>query len=165
MRLLNKALGSIGGLIIGVMMLLTVAEVLSRLFLGSSIEGTIETVGIFLALAVFFGFSPCEEGGNHIRVKLAVRLLPRRIVIFLDMVVYVLAIAIVMVSAWQVGLDALSSWKFMEVLPGANIQVPVYPAKTAAFIGYLAFCLQLIVNLIKIVKHKKRSVFETQLPQ
>lgn len=162
MMLLNKAMGSLGGLIIGVMMLLTVAEVLSRFFLGSSIEGTIETVGIFLALAVFFGFSPCEEGDSHIRVQLVVRLLPRTFALALELVVYVLAIAIVMISAWQVGLDAISSWKFREVLPGANIQVPVYPAKTAAFVGYLAFFLQLVVNFVKKIKKGKTVEAELQ---
>lgn len=154
MRIFNKIMGSIGGILIGLMMLLILAEVLSRLFFGSSIEGTLEIVGIFLALAVFFGFAPCEENNGHVRVDLIVQFLPQRVTFYLDIFVFLIAIAIVAVTAWQVGLDALSSWKFKEVLPGANVRVPVYPAKTCAFIGYFAFYVQLVINLITKIRNK-----------
>lgn len=151
-------MGSLGGIIIGLMMLLVVAEVLSRFFLGTSIEGTIETVGIFLALAVFIGFSPCEESDSHVRVNILVRLLPSNAAYVLNIFVYLIAIGIVSITTWQVGLDAYTSLKFREVLPGANIRVPVYPAKVVAFLGYLAFSLQLFVNLIGHIKADKSDV-------
>jgi len=154
MKKINRVMGSLGGIIIGIMMLLTVAEVLSRFFLGISIEGVIETVGILLAFAVFLGFSHCEESGNHVRVELVVRLLPNKIALVVDLLVYVLAILIIATMTWQAGVDALSSWSFREVLPGANIQVPVYPAKIAAFIGLSAFCFQLVLNFVSRTKSR-----------
>jgi TRAP-type C4-dicarboxylate transport system permease small subunit len=152
MKFLNKLMGSIGGFIVGAMMLLTVAEVLSRLFLKSSIEGSIELGCVFFALAVFFGFSPCEEKNAHVKVELITANLPEKVSFPLEIVVYLLAIIIVSFTSWQVGLDALSAWEIGEVLPGAKVQVPVYPAKIGAFIGYMAFCLQLVVNLISKLK-------------
>jgi len=155
MGLYNKLMGTIGGILIGAMMLLIVTEVLSRLLVGRSIEGTVEIVGIFLALAVFFGFSPCEEEKSHVRVELLLRRLPDSFSFALNIGAYILAIFTVAVMAWQVGLNALSAWKVKEVLPGAKVQVPVYPAKAAAFVGYLAFCLQLCVSLFFMVRSRK----------
>lgn len=158
MKYCNKVMGTAGGIFIGTMMLLIVAEVLSRLFLRGSIEGAIEIVGIFLALAVFLGFSPCEEGDSHVRVELVVGRLPHKFRTALNIVVYMFAIGIVAVTAWQVGLDALSSCKIREVLPGANVQVPVYPAKVVAFVAYGVFCFQLVVSLMNRAKHNSISL-------
>ena len=141
-------MGSAGGFLVGIMMFLTVAEVLSRIFLKASIEGIIELQCVFFALVVFFGFSPCEEKDAHVKVNLVTIHLPMKFSLPLDIVVYLLAILIVSVSGWQLGLDAATSWEIREALPGAMVQVPVYPAKIAAFVGYLAFCLQLVLHIL-----------------
>jgi TRAP-type C4-dicarboxylate transport system permease small subunit len=148
MRFFNKIMGSIGGFVVAAMMLLIVAEVSSRLFFKTSIEGSIELECVFFALAVFFGFSPCEEKNAHVRVQLLIMRLPAKASLWLEIVAYILAVATVLFTSWQVGVDALSSLEVREVLPGANVQIPVYPAKIAAFLGYLAFCFQLVINLI-----------------
>lgn len=157
MKIVNKLIGSAGGIIIGAMMFLVVAEVSSRLIWGSSIEGVIEIEGIFLALAIFLGLAPCEEGKKHVRAEFVVDHLPQKVKNILEVIIYLTAIFVVAIITWQVGLDMLSSWRIREVLPGANLQVPVYPAKTAAFIGYLFFCIQLIVNLMTGYKTKKQK--------
>ena len=78
MRFFNKIMGSIGGFVVAAMMLLIVAEVSSRLFFKTSIEGSIELECVFFALAVFFGFSPCEEKNAHVRVQLLIMRLPAK---------------------------------------------------------------------------------------
>ena len=150
MRKIINALGTLGGLAIAAMMLLILAEVLSRLFLGSSIEGTIEVVGIFLSLAVFLGFAPCEQTNHHVRVELLLMRIDDRKRFFLDLLSYIFAILIVGGMVWRVGLDAYSSLMTREVLPGADFQAPVYPAKISAFVGFLAFGVQLCINFSKI---------------
>jgi len=150
----NKIMAYLGGFTIGAMMLLVVSEVLCRLFLGQSIEGTIEIVSVCLALAIFLGYSPCEQVDHHVKVELIVRLLPEKIKLVMDVIVYLLAVGIVVISTWQVGLEALASWQIRETLPGAEFQVPVYPAKAVCFIGYLAFSIQLVFSLIRIIKKR-----------
>jgi TRAP-type C4-dicarboxylate transport system permease small subunit len=157
MRYINLIMGFLGGFIIGSMMLLVVAEVLSRLFFDTSIEGSTEIVGMFLALAVFMGFAPCEANRSHVKVQLLVRLLSDRVVFTLNMIVYFLALLIVAIATWRVGLEALISFQYREVLPGANIQVPVYPAKIVAFFGFSAFFIQLVLNIILDVKKKSSA--------
>jgi TRAP-type C4-dicarboxylate transport system permease small subunit len=162
MRKIINALGTLGGLAIAAMMLLILAEVLSRLFLGSSIEGTIEVVGIFLSLAVFLGFAPCEQTNHHIRVELLRMRIDDRKRFFLDLFSYILALLIVGVMAWRVGLDAYSSLMTREALPGADFEVPVYPAKISAFVGFLAFGLQLCLNIRKISSRPAESGFSKE---
>lgn len=153
----NRAMSYIGGVIIGAMMLLVVGEVLNRLVTGRSIEGTIEIVSIFLAMAIFLGFSPCEEADRHVKVELVVRLLPQKAKSAIAIIVYILAIGIVAISSWKIGFEALESWSIRERLPGADVLVPIYPAKIVCFIGYVAFLFHLTVNLISKLRRKQGS--------
>lgn len=152
MKIHNRVMGSIGGCIIALMMLLVVSEVMSRIITGRSIEGVIELVGVSMAMGIFFGFSPCEERDQHVRVELVVRLLPSAVSFVVDIFVYILAITIVLITTYQVGLEALSSWSIREVLPGVTFHVPVYPAKIACFFGYLMFAFELVLNLRDRIK-------------
>jgi len=152
-----EALGMIGGLAIAAMMMLILAEVLSRLFLNSSIEGTIEIVGIFLSLSVFLGLAPCEQTNHHVRVELLRMRLGYRQRLILDLLSYILALVVVGTMVWQVGLDAYSSFMTREVLPGAELEVPVYPAKISAFIGFFAFGIQLLINFRKLFNQSINS--------
>ena len=150
MKYHNRVMAYTGGAVIAVMMLLVVAQVLCRLLLKTSIEGTLEVVSICMAMAIFLGYSPCEEINHHVKVELVLAVLPERVRRLLNMLVYPLAIGIVMVSAYQVGLEAIDSWKISETLPGADFQVPIYPAKIVCFIGYFAFLIQLIISFAGI---------------
>jgi TRAP-type C4-dicarboxylate transport system permease small subunit len=157
MNKIIKALGTIGGLAIAAMMMLILAEVLSRLFLDSSIEGAIEIVGIFLSLSVFLGLAACEQTNHHVRVELLRMRLSYRKKMILDLLSYFLALVVVGVMVWQVGLDAYSSFVIREVLPGAELEVPVYPAKISAFIGFFAFGIQLLINFRKLLNRSINS--------
>jgi TRAP-type C4-dicarboxylate transport system permease small subunit len=149
---LIRALGYLGGFAIAAMMVLIVGEVLSRALLGQSIPGALEIVGIFLSLAVFLGFAPSEQAHQHVRVELLRdRLGPARRST-LDLLGSLAGFVVVAVVTWAVGVDAYSSFAIREVLPGAAWEVPVYPAKIGAFIGFLAFGLQLLRNTVARVR-------------
>jgi len=77
--------------------------------------------------------------------------------LILDLVSYFLALVVVGVMVWQVGLDAYSSLVIREVLPGAELEVPVYPAKISAFIGFFAFGIQLLINFRKLLNRSINS--------
>jgi TRAP-type C4-dicarboxylate transport system permease small subunit len=157
MRIYNRVAATIGSLLILFMMLLLVVEVISRLVFGSSIEGVIEIVGIFLALAVFAGFSPCEEAKQHVRAELIVQRLPVGAAGIVKIVVYVLAVITVAVMSWQTGLNFLNSYSIREALPGARLQMPVYWAKGGVFLGFLLFLVQLTITLIRSVRGLKAT--------
>jgi TRAP-type C4-dicarboxylate transport system permease small subunit len=149
MTIRNRILATIGSLLIFLIMILLVIEVVSRFVFGASIEGVIEIVGIFLALSVFAGFSPCEEGGQHVSAQLVVKRLPAGVARIVRILVYILAVITVAVMSWQTALNFYDSYSIREALPGADFQMPVYWAKAGVFIGFVMFLIQLIVSLLR----------------
>jgi TRAP-type C4-dicarboxylate transport system permease small subunit len=149
MTIRNRILATIGSLLIFLIMILLVIEVVSRFVFGASIEGVIEIVGIFLALSVFAGFSPCEEARQHVSAQLVVKRLPARLARIVKMLVYILAVITVAVMSWQTALNFYDSYSIREALPGAKFQMPVYWAKAGVFIGFVMFLIQLIVSLLR----------------
>jgi TRAP-type transport system small permease protein len=160
MTIRNRIAATIGSSLIFLIMLLLVVEVVSRMIFGASIEGVIEIVGIFLALSVFAGFSPCEEAKQHVTAELVVQRLPVRVARIVKIVIYILAVVTVAVMSWQTGLDFLNSYSIREALPGAKLQVPVYWAKGGVFVGFLLFLIQLIVSLIRLDDKRKEITDE-----
>lgn len=155
MTIRNKILATIGSLLIFLIMILLVIEVISRFFFGASIEGVIEIVGIFLALSVFAGFSPCEEGRQHVSAQLVIQRLSARTARIVKIFVYILAVITVAVMSWQTVLNFYDSYSIREALPGASFQMPVYWAKAGVFIGFIMFLIQLIVSLIRLLEKSK----------
>lgn len=160
MTIRNRIAATIGSLLIFLIMLLLVVEVVSRLIFGASIEGVIEIVGIFLALSVFAGFSPCEEVKQHVRAELVVQRLPVRVARIFKIVIYILAVVTVAVMSWQTALNFLDSYNIREALPGARLQVPVYWAKGGVFVGFVLFLIQLIISLIRLDGKPKKITDE-----
>jgi TRAP-type C4-dicarboxylate transport system permease small subunit len=152
MTIRNKILATIGSLLIFLIMILLLVEVVSRFVFGASIEGVIEIVGTFLALSVFAGFSPCEEGGQHVSAQLVVQRLPARAAHIIKILVYILAIITVAVMSWQTALNFYDSYSIREALPGASFQMPVYWAKAGVFIGFIMFLIQLLVSLMRLLE-------------
>jgi TRAP-type C4-dicarboxylate transport system permease small subunit len=157
MTIRNRIAATVGSSLIFLIMFLLVIEVVSRMIFGSSIEGVIEIVGIFLALSVFAGFSPCEEVKQHVSAELVVQRLPVRVARIIKIVMYILAVVTVAVMSWQTGLDFLNSYSIREALPGARLQVPVYWAKGGVFVGFVLFLIQLMVSLIGLTTNHKNN--------
>ncbi len=162
MTIRNRISATIGSMLIFLIMILLVIEVVSRFIFGASIEGVIEIVGIFLALSVFAGFSPCEEAMQHVSAQLVVQRLPARAALIVKTIVYVLAVVTVAVMSWQTALNFYDSYSIREALPGASFQMPVYWAKGGVFVGFVLFLIQLIISLVhpegksKTVTDKRR---------
>ena len=160
MTLRNRIAATVGSLLISLIMLLLIFEVLSRFIFGASIEGVIEIVGIFLALSVFAGFSPCEEAKQHVRAELVVQRLPAQVARVFTVAIYIVAIITVAVMSWQTALDFFNSFSTREALPGARVQVPVYWAKGGVFVGFVLLLIQLIVSVLQLYDKKRKSLDE-----
>ena len=150
MTIRNRISATIGSMLIFLIMILLVVEVVSRFVFGASIEGVIEIVGIFLALSVFAGFSPCEEAKQHVSAQLVVQRLPARAARIVKICVYVLAVITVAIMSWQTALNFFDSYSIREALPGASFQMPVYWAKGGVFVGFVLFLIQLVASLIRL---------------
>ena len=150
-RRLANALAIVAGIALLLMMIQTVTDVaMSRLF-GSPIEGSLEIISAYyMVMVVFLPLAMVELRHEHINADLFVRMLPKQA----QRVIYVfgglVSLAFFGTLCLQTGLDFVASFKINEVLMG-SIYVPVWPAKFALPIGFLAISLVVILHITKSI--------------
>ena len=132
-----------------IMMLLSVADVVLRLF-GKPIPGAYELVGFLGTIVVSFalGFTSLEKG--HIAVELLYRKLPQRTQLAIETFTNFVSFLIFGLIAYQAFIYALDIRKSGEVSP--TLQMPIYPFIFGIALGSGLLCLILIADSIKSMK-------------
>lgn len=144
-------LGILASLSTIVMMIGISADVLVRNVQGKSIPGALELSESALVATVFFGLAYAGTSGSHIAVDLLVSRLPRKVAQWTMVVAWVLSAAIL---GWLLyaGLDrALISLSRGETRMGL-VAWPLWPARWIIVIGFAAFLLVAIVNIVRLVR-------------
>lgn len=143
------ALALLAGISLTLMMLQTVGDlVMSRVF-AHPIEGNMEVVSVYhMVLVVFLPLAMVELRHEHINADLFVQMLPAP----LQRAVYVfgslISLAFFGTLCYQTWIDAVESWKIDEVVMG-SIYVPVWPAKFALPLGFLAMLLVIVLHIFR----------------
>ena len=145
----GKYFNAIAGVAIIIMMLLSVADVVLRLF-GKPIPGAYELVGFLGTIVVSFalGFTSLEKG--HIAVELLYRKLPQRTQLAIETFTNFISFLIFGLIAYQSFIYALDIRKSGEVSP--TLQMPIYPFIFGMALGFGLLCLILIADTIKSMK-------------
>lgn len=126
----------------GLLALITFANVLARYFTNFSFAFT-EEISVFLMVAmVFLGASAAFAEDRHIRVTFLVERLPRAIARRSEYFVLACGIALFGWLAWLSARYAYDTWRFEETSPGIGVPVWLYwiwvPALTAAIASRIA---------------------------
>ncbi len=129
-----------------VMMLLTCADVLLRLF-GHPILGTYEMIGFSGAVVISFALAYTSLEHGHIAVELLVDSLPKRLQAFINGVNDLIGMALFSLIAWQ-------SFVYAGDLRGSGevsltLQIPTYPFVYGISLGCALLCLVLLVDAIR----------------
>lgn len=145
----GKGFNVIACVAIIIMMLLSVADVVLRLF-GKPIPGAYELVGFFGTIVVSFalGFTSLEKG--HIAVELLFRKLPQRTQLAIETFTNFVSFLIFGLIAYQAFIYALDIRNSGEVSP--TLQMPIYPFIFGIALGSGLLCLILIADSIKLMK-------------
>ena len=145
----GKDFNVIASLAIIIMMLLSIADVVLRLF-GKPIPGAYELVGFLGTIVVSFalGFTSLEKG--HIAVELLFRKLPQRTQLAIETFTNFVSFLIFGLIAYQAFIYALDIRKSGEVSP--TLQMPTYPFIFGMSLGSGLLCLILIADSIKSMK-------------
>jgi len=145
----GKGFNVIACVAIIIMMLLSMADVVLRLF-GKPIPGAYELVGFLGTIVVSFalGFTSLEKG--HIAVELLFRKLPQRIQLAIETFTNFVSFLIFGLIAYQAFIYALDIRKSGEVSP--TLQMPIYPFIYGIALGSGLLCLILIADSIKSMK-------------
>jgi len=141
-----KGVSYISGISVMIMMFLTCADVLLRLF-GHPIPGTYELIGFLGAVLISFAMAYTSVERSHIAVDIFVERLPRKVQIALDGIVSMISVALFGVITWQCQIYALDLKQSGEI--SLTLGIPVYPFVAGIAIGCGFLCLVLLFDAAK----------------
>ena len=151
-HLLSKWFAYVATGVLGLMMMLTVADVFMRTFFNAPITGTTEVTEFMMVIVVFPALAWCAVKRRHIQVDLLVSHLPPRIQTIIDSITLFLALCTYIIITWHSVIESMDVETTTSLL---NLpHAPFYWVLTA---GFALFCLSIVTLLIEnFMKEVKR---------
>jgi TRAP-type C4-dicarboxylate transport system permease small subunit len=134
-----------GGAIV-LMMLLTCADIVLRLF-RMPIPGTYEVVCFLGAVAVAFAMAHTSNEKGHVAVSLVVRLLPNRVQGVIEIITGIFVLILFILIAWRSVLYAESLRVTREV--SLTLKLPFYPFIYGIAVSAAIVCLVKVADIYK----------------
>ena len=144
--LLNKGLAFVAGCCLIAMMLVTVGEMVSRMF-GNPMAGTVETIGWLAAVTTAFALGYTQIHQGHVSIDLFTNRLNPRLRAVINILVYLASTALFMVVTWNI-------FRHADVLKQSGslsetMKVIVYPWVYLVSLGCAGLTLALLVDFAK----------------
>ena len=138
--------------VLGLMMLLTVADVFMRTFFNAPITGTTEITEFMMVIVVFPALAWCAVQRRHVKVDLLVGFLPPRVQTVIDSITLLLALCIYIIITWHSMLEAMDVYTTTALL-----NLPHAPFYWVLTVGLALFCMSIVTLLIEnVMKEVKR---------
>jgi TRAP-type C4-dicarboxylate transport system permease small subunit len=146
---ISKGLSAVSAVVLGAMVLLTVADVILRTT-RRPILGTYEIVGLLGAIVIGFSIPLTSCLNSHIRVDFLILKLPSAARNIFNIATRCIGIGLFLVIGWNLVLLGMDLRKASEVTPTRHI--PYYPILYG--IGACCFfqCLVLFCDIVKVCK-------------
>jgi TRAP-type C4-dicarboxylate transport system permease small subunit len=151
--LISELAAKIGMLSIGVLLFMTVGDVLGRFLFNHPIPGTFEVTKILFALSVFFSMPVSQYNGENLGITLLYDRFPLRIKGVLDFIGSTVSIATFSVAFFQ-------TLKYASRMQRSNtvtsvLRMPMYPWIYLASVGLVMLVLVLVWDLAQSIKELK----------
>lgn len=144
-RVINGA----GTVVLGVMVLLTVADVLLRLFLDRPLRGAFEIVEFLMVMVVFSAIAYTGLLKGHIVIQIFSSRLPERVRAILDSIADLISIGFCCLLVWQ-GIAQAQMIRLRNDISGV-LSIPVFPFYYVVVLGMVLMGLVLLANLLDAV--------------
>ena len=144
--LLNKGLAFVAGFSLIAMMLVTVGEMVFRMF-GNPMAGTVETIGWLAAVTTAFALGYTQIHQGHVSIDLFTNRLNPRLRAVINILVYLASTALFTVVTWNIFRHAgvlKQSGSLSETM-----KVIVYPWVYLVSLGCAGLTLALLVDFAK----------------
>jgi TRAP-type C4-dicarboxylate transport system permease small subunit len=144
--LLNKGLAFVAGCCLIAMMLVTVGEMVFRMF-GNPMAGTVETIGWLAAVTTAFALGYTQIHQGHVSIDLFTNRLNPRLRAVINILVYLASTALFTVVTWNIFRHAgvlKQSGSLSETM-----KVIVYPWVYLVSLGCTGLTLALLVDFAK----------------
>jgi TRAP-type C4-dicarboxylate transport system permease small subunit len=144
-----KAFGMASIVLLGVMMMLTVADVTLRYLFNSPIMGSMELTEYIMVCVGTLGLAWCALQGAHIKVDLIVSKLPMKSQNAIDTINYLLVIGISLLITSQTFVRAGIVRRLG--MASAMLDIPQYPFLLVVSFSYLLLLATAVILLIQAI--------------
>ncbi|RLC04675.1 MAG: TRAP transporter small permease [Deltaproteobacteria bacterium] len=145
-ELLNKTLTFLAGLILIVMVLLTCANIVFRMF-WVPISGTYELMGFAGALLTAFALAYTQVKKGHISVDVLVNVFPQKVQWVLSAINNGMCFIFFMLAGWQLAIKANTLRTTGEVTE--TLRIIYYPFTYAVALGCVVLALILLTEFLR----------------
>lgn len=146
---LNRALLVIGGVLLTFMMVLACANIVLR-SLDRPVMGVYELLGLAGALVTAFALGATQQGKGHIALTILADTFPPTLNRAIDALSTAIGCAFFALVGWRTLAWARSLAEYGELTESLHLTYWPFPAAVA--LGCLALTLQLLVDLVRIVR-------------
>ncbi len=153
-RWLSHWFDRIAQIALAVMMLLVIANMVTRIF-GHPIQGTFEITGYLGAVVIGFALAWCGVLGHHIALTMAVERLPERPRTIIGIITGIMSFSFLIYGVWQLGQLGLDSLKTHELSP--DLRFPYYPLVWGVALGCLLLSLVILQSVLKSLAQEVRK--------
>jgi TRAP-type C4-dicarboxylate transport system permease small subunit len=142
-----KAAAFVAAIVLGGMMLLTVADVVGRYFFNHPIKGTWELIGLLLVCAGTWGLAYCQYQRAHISISIILARFPPRVQAGMRSFTYLVGLFGFSVICWRTVMLAI---QYINMAHGVTdtLELPYAPFMLTLSFGTGLVALTLIVDLI-----------------
>ena len=133
------------------MAFLGVADIIGTQFLRRPIPGTVELTRSLMVFCIMLGVAQAESESKHIRVEVAVDLMPLRIRRYFNVLAplsMALLFGAIAWAGWDMLRQSIANREYDEGL----IHLPLWPARLALAIGATMMVLQSLINARKFLR-------------
>jgi len=145
---LSKFLNSISCLALVSIMVLTVTDVVLRIF-KRPITGTYEMVGLLGAIVIGFGIPLTSWIRGHIFVDFLTQMMPRERRNVVNIFTRLMGIGLFLIAGWNLIIVGMDLYHTGEV--SLTRQLPFYPIAYGLAVSCFVQCLVLMCDIIKIL--------------
>lgn len=139
----------IGTTVLAVMMFFIMADVLLRYIFNSPILGSYEIVEYMMALLIPFGVVYCAHTKGHVAVDILFDRFPKRFQGILSVLTSLAVLVFFVLIAWQNILFIVES--YAQKITSGVLYIPTYPFVTSLAVGFVALCLVLLMDFLKLI--------------
>ena len=143
---ISRYMAVIAAIVLGIMMVLTVADVCGRYFFLKPIEGTFELIGIMLVIAGCLGLGFCQLNQGNIRITIIADSLPPRGQAIVYLISYTIGAVISGMICWR---GLLRAWDYIfKTLGGVTVtlKLPFWPFMFLLALGFGWLCFILLID-------------------
>ena len=145
---INRFLAESCGYLLMLVMFLTASDVLLR-NLGFAVFGIVEISMFIVIAAVYFGLGHCEEENGHVRLDMAMQLLPPVHRQAGRLLAACATFAVMGLAVYACARSAVNAFASNEAVMANQTPLYSWPARTAIAVGLFFYCCQLVLSIGK----------------